>query len=219
MSDQGEVYLTDHAACREALASWIESYADPALRQGQPPFWFSILGDYQSSLRRQLKLSEDDFHALLVTAGLMHFDDKQKACISLDACNAFFFEFCLSILHKDVCEMTVCRVDLNKLRLIEFDDVGNKLQRDRADTYFIRLGNRANTSKRHKFYKSPATQLSKCKVPPRHWRLSVLSDHLSDAISSRLFAAMLNINATGNASFEVDPETESKAKIEANEVL
>ena len=109
--------MTDHEACREAIASWIESYANPALRQGQPPFWFSILGDYQSSLRRQLNLSEDDFHALLVTAGLMYFDEKQKVCISLDAWNAFFFKFRLSILHKDVCEVTSCKVELG-LKLI-----------------------------------------------------------------------------------------------------
>ena len=87
------VYTSDHEACREALARWIEDYTDPIHGNRPRPFWFSIVGDYQSSLQRQIKLSENDYHALLITAGLVHFDDKQKRSISLDAWNTFFFQY------------------------------------------------------------------------------------------------------------------------------
>lgn len=140
MSDPSHAFFSDKQACRQALATWIENYAESTTRQPQPPFWFSLLGNYECSLIRQMKLDPEDFTALLVTAGLVTRKEREKLWVSEQVWNDFFNEFLLGIRHKNVCEITDQKVNLNKLRRIEKDEDGDKLKPERKKTWFLRLG-------------------------------------------------------------------------------
>ena len=87
-----------------------------------------------------MKLDPEDFTALLVTAGLVTRKEREKLWVSEQVWNDFFNEFLLGIRHKNVCEITDQKMNLNKLRRIEKDEDGDKLKPERKKTWFLRLG-------------------------------------------------------------------------------